>query len=116
MNKILICPAGHRFPVNMEKHQDDSYVMCPRCGTKITIRKSLRNWKPSAQWAKQKTDREDTKKQMKAMGKKHSSIHSPTSAPLQRHGSEPQDVARILLMLRAMQHRKKEPEPEQVKS
>lgn len=63
--RILICPNKHRFPVNLEKHQNRNYVMCPKCGARVQVRASLGKLKTNPNWAKTKEEREQARQEEK---------------------------------------------------
>jgi len=71
--KLLKCSnpqCRKRFPVNLEKHQYRKERTCPFCRTTVQIRKSLRNWNPNPNWAKEKQQRQAQRKQQKLLKKK----------------------------------------------
>ena len=57
MVKMFRCSSGHRFPVNLEKHQYRDYVMCPRrgCGVRVQLRKRKLSFNPLWQKIKKET-------------------------------------------------------------
>lgn len=61
----VTCPNGHHFQVNLDKHLDRNYRLCPQCKAKVQVKSSLRNWNPSINWARIKREREDTRKEEK---------------------------------------------------
>lgn len=66
---IIKCSNGHRFPVNLEKHQNRNYRWCPKCGEQITIKKK-HFWQPNPNWQQEKIDRADVIRETKAKKKK----------------------------------------------
>jgi hypothetical protein len=63
-NVIMVkCSNGHRFPVNLDKHQDRNYRICPRpnCGARVKVKTSI--WSPNARWARIKAEREQALKE-----------------------------------------------------
>ena len=69
-NKIMVeCSKGHRFPVNLNKHTDRRYVMCPRCKEEINVRKE--HWfEPNPDWQKIKEEQAGMRREMKAKAKR----------------------------------------------
>lgn len=51
------CPDGHKFNINLEKHQNRDYVICPKAGcyNKVKIPRG-KKWKfvPNPKWPEEK--------------------------------------------------------------
>lgn len=68
MNKNIVkvvCPNGHRFPVNLDKHQDRNYRFCPTCKAKVKVTQSILKWSPDVRWARIKEERESARREEK---------------------------------------------------
>lgn len=78
MVEMVKCSSGHRFPVNMEKHQYRDYVLCPRrgCGVRVTLRKRKVSF--NALWQKIKVETRRDRLEAKERKRKQ-----PKLAPMQ---------------------------------
>jgi len=55
MSVLVTCPNGHRFPVNLKKHQNRNYRLCPHphCGAKVIVKKRF-SFLPNPDWTAMK--------------------------------------------------------------
>jgi len=60
----VVCPNGHKFPVNLEKNTNRDYVFCPKCRAKVIVRKK-HIFSPSPTWDREKEEREYTRKEIR---------------------------------------------------
>ena len=52
---LVVCPNGHKFPVNLDKHTNRDHVFCPKCKAKVVVRKK-HVFSPSPTWGEEKRE------------------------------------------------------------
>lgn len=102
MVEMVTCSRGHRFPVNMKKHRDQTYVICPHrgCGEKVKIRK--RRFPFNRRWPKIKEQRKQDRLERKERSKPQRKAAGPTLPALRA------TIPGILALSRMMQKREEE--------
>jgi hypothetical protein len=60
----ISCSNGHRFPVNLDKHKYRDHVFCPKCRTKVVVRKK-HVFSPNPEWQKRKEEDKDLRRRLK---------------------------------------------------
>lgn len=67
---MVQCSKGHRFPVNLDKHKNRNYVICPHasCYEKVKVRSRFK-FLPNPKWPKIKEEQRDVRREIKARRK-----------------------------------------------
>jgi len=73
MTVVVMCPNGHRFPVNPNKHINRNYRLCPHpgCNAKVIIKKRFR-FLPNRNWLHQRAEETYQRTRIKQMREKES--------------------------------------------
>jgi len=103
MTELIRCNNGHKFSVNKNKHQGETHVLCPKCLTKVQIRKKF-PWSPNSNWQKQKQDRAEQKQRFKKMRKRKEDLFMQPSIFAPAHAQ----VMGLLALSQLMKKREEE--------
>lgn len=114
MVETVRCSSGHRFPVNMKKHQNRTYVMCPHRGCHEKVKIRGRRFSFNLEWPKIKAETKESR--LEAKEKKRRQPATPQILPgLTRIGMS-QSLAGVLALSAAMkkaEEKRKEEEKEE---
>jgi len=72
----VVCPNGHKFPVNLEKNTNRDHVFCPKCKTKVVVRKK-HVFSPSPTWGREKEESKSTRDEIREMRRPAPVIRQP---------------------------------------
>lgn len=93
---LVTCPNGHRFPVNLEKHQNRDYRICPRrgCGERVKIRSRL-SFTPNPDWLAKKEGYRNAQEKRRAQEEAQEKLNQFFSmlSRGRRHGRKPRKTA-----------------------
>ncbi|TSA55553.1 hypothetical protein D4R42_05420 [bacterium] len=112
MVETVRCSSGHRFPVNMEKHQHQTYVMCPHRGCHEKVKIRGRRFSFNLEWSKIKAETKMSR--LEAKEKKRRQPATPmTLLPRPTRVGMSQSLAGVLALSAAMKKAEEKREEEE---